>query len=155
MSCFPSGVAVVTTVDEQDRPRGMTCTSLTSVSLRPPTLLVCLAAGSGTLTALRQSRVFGVNLLHAGGRAAAELFASPAVNRFAAVRWTQAAALGVPWLVDDAAAIAECAVSAIQEVGDHSVVFGEVVAVGATGKRAPLLYGLREFSVWRPGEPGG
>src|SRR5439155_979792 len=44
MSAFPTGVAVVTTTDADGRPHGMTCSSVCSVTLEPPTLLVCLRA---------------------------------------------------------------------------------------------------------------
>lgn len=53
MCSFPTGVTVVTTLDAAGEPFGMTCTSMTSVTLRPPTLLVCLRVGSATLEAVR------------------------------------------------------------------------------------------------------
>jgi flavin reductase (DIM6/NTAB) family NADH-FMN oxidoreductase RutF len=39
MGCWTTGVAVITTVDRNGRPHGMTVNSLTSVSLDPPLLL--------------------------------------------------------------------------------------------------------------------
>ena len=49
MSSYPTGVAVVTAIDDDGNPHGMTCTSLASVALNPPTLLVSFQRTSGTL----------------------------------------------------------------------------------------------------------
>jgi len=144
MSAFPTGVAVVTAVGHAGRPHGLTCTSLTSVTLDPPTLLVCLDLRSGTLAAARHGGCFAVNLLHVRARRAAEVFASPTPDRFSQVAWRPSVRTGQPWLSDDAFAMAECVVADATVVGDHAVVFGEVVHVEQTPDR-PLLYGMRRF----------
>jgi flavin reductase (DIM6/NTAB) family NADH-FMN oxidoreductase RutF len=150
MSGFPTGVAVITTVDASGLPRGMTCTSLTSVTVRPPTLLVCLDVHSGTLAALAHRGMFAVNLLHADAGPAAVAFASGDADRFARVRWRTSADFGLPWLVEAAGAVAQCVVTDVRIVGDHAVVFGEVRGVRSVDDRAPLLYGLRQYSAWVP-----
>lgn len=144
MSAFPTGVTVVTSIDKSGRPRGMTCSSLSSVTLVPPTLLTCLRTGSATLDAVMDHGGFAVNLLHAQGRRAAELFSSTVGDRFSLVRWRPSCS-GLPWLVADAFAVAECIVSGMVEVGDHTVVFGEVKEV-VMAHGTPLLYGMRRFS---------
>jgi flavin reductase (DIM6/NTAB) family NADH-FMN oxidoreductase RutF len=153
MSTYFTGVAVITALDDDGRPHGLTCNSLTSVTLSPPTLLVCLHVRSGTLAATRSSAGFAVNLLHAGGRRVAELFASAAPDRFDQVCWRGSARLGLPWLVDDAHAMAECRVADTLPVGDHIVVLGRVVGV-ESGPGSPLLYGMRTFTP-TPLVPGG
>ena len=60
-----AGVSVVTALGD-DGPCGMTASSVTSVSLRPPLLLVSLAESSRTLAAIRSRRAFGVHLLRDG-----------------------------------------------------------------------------------------
>ena len=144
MSAFPTGVAVVTSMDSSGQPRGMTCSSLSSVTLAPPTLLVSLRTDSATLGAVRHHGGFAVNLLHARGRAAATLFSSAAQDRFSRVRWHPSRS-GLPWLVADAFALADCTVSGMAEVGDHTVVFGAVEEV-IMAHDTPLLYGMRRFS---------
>jgi flavin reductase (DIM6/NTAB) family NADH-FMN oxidoreductase RutF len=151
MSGFPTGVAVVTSVDAGGAPWGTTCSSLVSVTMQPPTLLVCLDLRSATLAALTRREMFAVNLLHAGGRSAAVTFAARDPQRFARVRWRPTADFGLPWLVDAAGALAQCTVTQVRPVGDHAVVFGEVRAVGGEDGRAPLLYGRRRYAAW----PGG
>jgi flavin reductase (DIM6/NTAB) family NADH-FMN oxidoreductase RutF len=152
MSAFPSGVAVVTALDAQSRPRGMTCTSLSSVTVRPPTLLVCLNTASGTLAALLERGRFAVNLLHVRGRATAEVLSAPVPDRFARVDWRPSPVLGAPWLATDAFAVAECELGDTRLVGDHMVVFGVVVNIVRT-EDTPLLYGMRRFAAWHA-EPG-
>lgn len=146
MSAFPTGVTVVTGLDAEGTPRGMTCTSITSVTLSPPTLLVCLRNGSGTLEAVAWTGGFAVNLLHEGGRSAAELFSGPDPHRFSRVRWTHSY-FGFPWLIDDAFAVADCQVSGWHEVGDHTVVLGEISKITQIAG-TPLLYGQRRFAAW-------
>jgi len=147
MSAFCTGVTVITSVDRDGRPHGLTCTSLASVTLTPPTLLVCLNHTSGTLSALNESGSFAVNLLHERGQRAAEVFASRAADRFDQVSWKRTDQVGQLWLTEDAFAVAECVVSRTVPVGDHVVVFGRVVNVEQTAD-APLLYGMRTFSTW-------
>ncbi len=148
MSTFPKGVAVLTSIDDNGRPCGMTCSSLASVTLRPPTLLVSLRTGSATLRAVQYHGAFAVNLLHVRGRRAAELFSSAVDDRFGSVRWLRSWS-GLPWLIADAFALAECVVSGASEVGDHMVVFGEVGEM-VVAQDTPLLYGMRRFSAWCP-----
>jgi len=156
MSTFPTGVAVVTTADPERGPSGMTCTSLTSVTVSPPTLLVCLRAGSATASAVRRRGSFEVNLLHTRGRRAAAVFAGAVPDRFEQVPWRWSPT-ELPWLVRDAFALADCRVGGCADVGDHTVVLGEVVSV-VTRRDLPLLYGLRRFADWDPAavpEPDG
>ncbi|MFI7453016.1 flavin reductase family protein [Nonomuraea sp. NPDC049714] len=150
MSAFPTGVAVITAVDAGGRPHGMTCTSLTSVTVSPPVLLTCLDVRSGTLGAVLDGGAFAVNLLRAGSRHTAELFASVASDRFDRAAWRPSRLLGVPWLHADSFARAECAVKETVVVGDHVIVLGDVVSVDQE-RDVPLLYGLRGFAHW-PGE---
>lgn len=148
MSTFPSGVAVITTVGADGSPRGLTCSSLTSVTIRPPTLLVCVHNSSGTLEALLGRGMFAVNLLHGRGRAVAELFASGRPDRFSEVDWSHTPAHALPQLTADAHAVAECRVARALVVGEHTVVLGEVVGVRRQQEAPPLLYGTRRFGVW-------
>ncbi|MFJ4775278.1 flavin reductase family protein [Streptomyces sp. NPDC088762] len=148
MSEFPTGVSAVTTRDLDGEPRGMTCSSVTSVSLDPPTLLVCLRAGSPTLQALLNSGSFSVNFLHAEARETAELFASGNPDRFALVPWEQPPGAGGPHLVRDAHTVADCEVVLTQRMGDHVTVFGAARRITRQHSHPPLLYGQRQFRSW-------
>jgi len=152
MSSFPTGVAVVTSVGADHSPRGATCSSLASITLDPPTLLVSLTTRSGTLAAILQRRCFAVNLLHARARRTAEIFSSPVADRFRHVPWRPTDAEGLPWLERDTLAVAECTVAQLLAVGDHTLVLGEVSNVLMLPD-VPLLYGMRQFSTWQIGVP--
>src|SRR3954452_9117821 len=96
MCAFPSGVSVVPTRDEDDSPRGLTCSALCSVSVEPPTLLVCIANHSGTLTAMLCRGVFAINFLHGSGRGAARLFSSAGPDRFSRIAWRPSRTWNLP-----------------------------------------------------------
>jgi flavin reductase (DIM6/NTAB) family NADH-FMN oxidoreductase RutF len=154
MARFPTGVAIITSMADDGRPWGMTCSSLCSVTLSPPTLLVCLRESSPTLAALLEHGGFAVNLLHDGAKTTAELFASGAPDRFDSVRWSTSGAAAGPHLVDDAHMIVDCDLRRADVVGDHTVVYGEVSGVRRRPPRPPLLYGLHGYASW-PGEGVG
>src|SRR4051794_23219207 len=63
MGQFATGVTVVTSRDRAGAPVGTTANAVTSVSLDPPLVLVCLDRTSLTLRALRGHRAFAVNVL--------------------------------------------------------------------------------------------
>src|SRR4051794_23476749 len=95
---LPTGVTVLTTSGRAGR-RGMTATSFTSVSNRPPLISVCLRAESRTLAMIAVNGVFAVNVLGAGQEPLLWAFAAPArgddADAFADVRH-RTAATGAP-----------------------------------------------------------
>ncbi|MFF4077785.1 flavin reductase family protein [Streptomyces sp. NPDC001777] len=153
MRGFPTGVAVVTAVDLDGTPWGMTCSSVCSVALEPPTLLVCLRAASPTLAAVLARGELAVNLLHEEARATAELFASGDPGRFGRVRWRRDAGAAGPHLWEEAHAVADCRAGMTQPVGDHVALFAEVVRVTRQEDCRPLLYGLRAYGRWPDTQP--
>ncbi|MFE5810269.1 flavin reductase family protein [Streptomyces sp. NBC_01232] len=148
MSEFPTGVCAVTARDLDGEPWGMTCSSVTSVALAPPTLLVNLRVGSPTLRSLLNSGSFSVNFLHAEAQETAELFASGNPDRFALTPWEQPPGPGGPHLVRDAHTVADCEVVLTQRMGDHVTVYGEVRRISRQHSLPPLLYGQRQFRSW-------
>ena len=150
MAGFPTGVSVVTTMSDGG-PRGMTCSSLCSVTLNPPTLLVCLRSASPTLAAVLHRNAFAVNLLDEGAEEVAQLFASGTPDKFDRVNWRIDPAWGGPRLPSAAHAAANCRVVRTELVGDHVVVFGEVDDLWWGGNTDPLLYGRRRYAAWPSG----
>jgi flavin reductase (NADH) len=148
MAGFPTGVAIVATITPDGSPIGMTCSSVCSVTVAPPTLLVCIRENSPTLAAMQRRGTFTVNLLHHEAQITAELFASGDPDRFDAVSWFAEPGHGNPHLYDDAHAIADCLVSRIEFSGDHTLVFGVVRQVSHRPGQRPLLHGMRQYSAW-------
>jgi flavin reductase (DIM6/NTAB) family NADH-FMN oxidoreductase RutF len=145
MGAFPTGVAVVTALDEGG-PRGLTISSFCSVSLEPPLVLVCVDQASNTLPALRQAGGFSVNFLAHGREALAIRFASKADEKFEGVAWAvPEAPEGGPVLIEDCSAYAVCLTREAFEAGDHWVFLGEVVEGGVIEGRSPLVYHRRTY----------
>ncbi|MEY9875818.1 flavin reductase (DIM6/NTAB) family NADH-FMN oxidoreductase RutF [Streptacidiphilus sp. MAP12-33] len=153
MTRFPSGVSVITALDDEGLPRGLTCSSLASVALSPPTVVVCLRSASPSLVAVLDSGQFVLNLLHEDAQATSDLFASGATDRFERVEWRLPLGAGGPHLVNDSIAIADCRVVRTLEVGDHTAVFGEVQRLAVEEGAEPLLYGLRRYGRWSDTAP--
>ena len=86
MSAFPTGVAIVTTLEPDGTPRGLTTNAVTSVSAEPPILLVCVDRNSRTLPALLHTKRFVVNFMRSDHVEICQLFASKADDKFAAWR---------------------------------------------------------------------
>ena len=97
MSAFPTGVAIVTTLEPDGTPRGLTTNAVSSVSAEPPILLVCVDRESRTLPALLHTKRFVVNFMRDDHAGICELFASKADDKFSQVPWTPGLG-GVPVL---------------------------------------------------------
>ncbi|PZG31640.1 oxidoreductase [Spongiactinospora gelatinilytica] len=151
MGRFATGVAVVTTSFD-GTPHGMTVNSLTSVSLEPPLLLVCLTIGARSTDAVTHSGRFAVNILSARQEQLALRFARPGEDHFAGLDVTHERH-GVP-VIPDAFAHLECAVERHFVAGDHLVVVGEVHTI-CEREGEPLGYLAGKFSdiVPRGSEP--
>ena len=133
---FASGVTIVT-VAADDGLHGMTASAFASVSLDPPLVLVCLDKASRTLTLLRDTGTFAVNVLEAGQAEASQAFARPGLKPFASIPHRRGAN-SAP-VLDDAIAVLECTTYRVFEAGDHEVVLGEVTAARTAGGE-PLVY---------------
>jgi flavin reductase (DIM6/NTAB) family NADH-FMN oxidoreductase RutF len=83
MGAFPTGVTVVTALDEHGEPRGLTSSATCNVSAELPLMLVYVDKRSNTQPALRHGGKFVVNFLNAGRGDLSNLFASKAADRFA------------------------------------------------------------------------
>ena len=138
LGCFATGVTVVTTLDADGQPVGLTANSFTSVSLDPPLLLVCIAKSAGSLAAMEAAENFAVNVLHIGQQPTSNLFARSGEDRFAATPWSRGHN-GAP-LLSGALVNFECRRHALHEGGDHVILVGEVIRARFEPRRDPLLY---------------
>jgi flavin reductase len=138
---FVTGVGVMTTATDAVV-HGMTANAFTSVSLDPPLVLVCVDREAVMAGLVQRSGAFGVSVLAADQAGLSAAFADPARplgdEQFDDVP-TFAGLTGVP-LLADAIAWIETRVWKIHDGGDHLIVVGEVVALGATDVGDPLLY---------------
>ncbi|MBJ3776728.1 flavin reductase family protein [Acuticoccus mangrovi] len=141
-AAWPSGVAVVTTVDRHGRPKGLTMTAVTALSLEPQQFLICVDDGSSTLAPLLDAGRFCINFLGKGQEDVARLFASKREDKFGALGWSLDA-IGMP-AIHGAVAQAGCDVVAVHDGGDHRIIIGGLRAAAISGG-APLLYHSGRF----------
>jgi flavin reductase (DIM6/NTAB) family NADH-FMN oxidoreductase RutF len=115
---FASGVAIITTRDE-GIDYGVTVNAISSLSLVPPMMLVCLNRESRTQSAINRSRSFSVNILSESQGDLAVRFATSVDDKFEGVSLARGE-LGNP-LLDDALAHLECRVIEQVSGGTHRV----------------------------------
>ena len=139
MRRLTSTVTVVTALDKGARVR-MTASSITSLTVNPPALLVCVNRSASLHACLDVGASFCVNLLASGQREIPAVFAGGLAGeaRFAHGVWT-ADDHGVPRL-EDAQANVSCSVDRMLSYGTHSIVIGRVEAVRIAGAVDPLLF---------------
>lgn len=138
LGCFPTGVAIVTTMSEEHGPIGLAISSFNSVSMDPPLILWSLALKAASLPIFHASNGFVINVLSADQVDLPRVFSSPVDDRFAGVDWHEGI-IGDP-VLDDAAAVIECRTYARYDGGDHEIILGEVLRHASTD-RIPLVYG--------------
>jgi flavin reductase (DIM6/NTAB) family NADH-FMN oxidoreductase RutF len=142
MGHFATGVCVVSTRRADGAAVGTTVNAVSSVSLEPPLLLVCLARDSETLAALRRRGRFAVNVLCEEQREHSRRFASKGASACAHEVCFDEHALGVPCLPESLATIV-CELHSVCDGGDHEVVLGRALAMSSAGdgaELAPLLF---------------
>lgn len=135
---YPTGVAVVTAIDDTGRPVGMVVGSFTSVSLDPPLVAYLPTRTSSSYARLRTSRHFCVNVLAADQQDLCGRFASRAEDKFEGVDW-EPAAQGSPVLAGAVGWI-ECEVAEELDGGDHAIVVGRVLDLAVQRPTLPLLF---------------
>lgn len=135
---FPTGVVVITGIDEAGEPAGMVVGSFTSVSLDPPLVAYLPMRTSGSYQRLRTSSHFCVNILAADQQDLCGRFASRVADKFAGVDWRPAPS-GAPILPGVIGWI-DCEVSQEVEGGDHMIVMGKVHDLAVERPTLPLLF---------------
>jgi flavin reductase (DIM6/NTAB) family NADH-FMN oxidoreductase RutF len=141
MGSFPSGVSVVTVTDLDGTPRGLTCSSVCSVSLEPAMLLVCVNKNSNTLPVLEERGSFVVNFLCEQSADIARICASKAADKFSGVRWRMAEyADNAPILIDHITAYAECRIIQAVDGGDHIILIARILTGATYPAKQPMIY---------------
>jgi flavin reductase (DIM6/NTAB) family NADH-FMN oxidoreductase RutF len=141
MRHLAGGVSVIT-VGRGNDIAGMTVTSVSSLSVDPPSLIVSINRASSSWPLLKHHGVFGVNILTADQLEIAERFTGKGglkgAERFAGAEWITGAS-GVPLLAGALAAI-DCEVEDIVERHSHAVVIGRVRDMRLSSRTAALAY---------------
>lgn len=141
MRHLTGGVSIITAGRGRDI-TGMTVTSVTSLSVEPPTLLVSINRDASSFPLIKRHGAFGVNILNADQLDIAERFAGKGglkgADRFAGSQWVTSVS-GVPLLVG-ALSVFDCEVEEILERHSHGIVIGRVRDVRNSTRNAALAY---------------
>ena len=143
MGQFVSGVTVVSAVRDGVK-HAMTATAVSSVSLDPPLILVCVSRASRFHDAVMSAKTWCVSLLAADQEHLARHFANRGrdlLSQFDRVPHIASPASGTP-LISGAVAWLECTTYGQYDGGDHTILVGEVVRASGDepGVRVPLSY---------------
>jgi flavin reductase (DIM6/NTAB) family NADH-FMN oxidoreductase RutF len=141
MRHLTGGVSVITAGRGRNI-SGMTVTSVSSLSVDPPALIVSINREASSWPLIRRYGTFGVNILTSDQIDVAERFTGKGglkgADRFAGAEWATRAS-GSPLLVDALAAI-DCEVEDIIERHSHAIVIGRVLDVMVSARSAALAY---------------
>ena len=134
---FATGVTIITCVDAQGEPVGLTANSFNALSLDPPLVLWSLRLQSVQLAAFQQAGGFVVNVLARQQLELSRRFASKLEDRFESGSWSTGMA-GAPVLAG-CVAVFQCEMVSQQDAGDHVLFIGRVLSLSQQAL-APLVY---------------
>ncbi|TMA47823.1 MAG: flavin reductase family protein [Deltaproteobacteria bacterium] len=137
MGLFATGVTIVTTRDGQGNVYGLTANAVTSLSLAPPLLLVCVDKKAETYAHFFDSKCFIVNILSEDQEALSARFAKSGGDKFTGVPY-HLGRLGTPALYGTLGHV-ECRIVETHEGGDHVIHVGAVEHAELRGG-APLIF---------------
>jgi flavin reductase (DIM6/NTAB) family NADH-FMN oxidoreductase RutF len=121
---FATGVTIVTTRHPDGKLEGLTANSFSAVSLDPPLVLWSLRREAPSLRSFAASGRFAVNVLGAHQRELSRQFATPSLDKFAAV--AHECGLGGCPLIEGSLAQFECRLEETVAGGDHLIFIGRV-----------------------------
>ncbi|MBV9233865.1 MAG: flavin reductase family protein [Candidatus Eremiobacteraeota bacterium] len=137
MRHVPTSVTVVTSLKDGE-PRGITVNAFASVSLTPPSLLICINREARSYLFISTSRVFCVNVLAGNQRRLAEHFSGKVRERqFTDIPY-RTDVTGAP-VLEGTVAHFDCEVAHEYHFGSHSILIGHVLSSG-TRSGPPLGY---------------
>ena len=129
---------------------GMSATAVTSLSVDPPYLLVCVNKSTATHRALSRGGRFCINVLRSFHSHLSQAFSGKLAgeDRFRLGAW-QEAEDGLPFL-SDAQANLFCEVERITDYGTHTIFIGLVYTAIVHADVDPLLYQDGKYVIARP-----
>jgi len=124
LSCFATGVTIVTALDAKGEKVGITVSSFNSVSLEPPLILWSVGVDSMSYDVFTSAKYFAVHVLALDQEELSDRFAQSGNNKFATLDCSEGIH-GVPILPEFAACL-ECSTEHIYPGGDHKIIVGRV-----------------------------
>ena len=138
---FVTGVTVVTAMDDET-PRGLAVNAFASISLDPPTVMVCVQRTSSTHDCLFATDHLAINILSTRQLDVVNTFAGKSPDKFAGLDW-QPGPFGSP-LIARSSARMEAEIRERLQASTHTVFICRVVHAEATDLPA-LVYSTGRF----------
>jgi len=134
---YTTGVAIITCMDADGSPVGLTANSFSSLSLDPPLVLWSLRSQSSQMAAFSQAQHFAINVLAEAQVELSRRFSSSTLDRFTEGAW--APGIGGAPVLSACVAVFECETASQQPAGDHVLFIGRVLAV-LEAQLPPLVF---------------
>lgn len=144
---FVTGVTIVTTLDKQGRPFGVTANSFSSVSLDPPLVVWSQGLKAYSYPIFNGAERFVINILARNQLELSRRFSSPIEDRFAGTDTLQGID-GLP-IIAGCVAFLECRKVASFPGGDHTLYLGEVENFESSN-RDPLAFSRGQYEAISP-----
>jgi flavin reductase (DIM6/NTAB) family NADH-FMN oxidoreductase RutF len=138
---FVTGVTVVTAMDEAT-PRGLAVNAFASISLDPPTVMVCVQRTSSTHDCLFRASHLAINILSTDQLDVVSRFAAKSEDKFSGLDW-EPGPLGSP-LIGRSSAQMEVEIRERLQATTHTVFICRVVHA-AVSDRTPMVYSAGRF----------
>ena len=140
IGCFATGVTVITAARGSEV-RGMTANAVTSVTLEPLLLLVCVDKRTITYRFMEESGAFAVNILAEDQEQISRALASrDSEEARRLVGYTYRRGVTGSPILEGCVAYVECQVTEVFPGGDHSIFIGRVEDGGILREVQPLLF---------------
>jgi flavin reductase (DIM6/NTAB) family NADH-FMN oxidoreductase RutF len=136
---------VVVTAWLDGRAWGMTVTACCSISAAPPRVLVSLRSDTRSRALICERGAFGVSILGSRHKAVAELAARTGSPKFVDAYCGEAESANAQPRIEAALSHLECRLATTFEVGDHTLVVGEVESAVIAPAADPLVYFDRAY----------
>ena len=137
LSKFATGVTIVSTIDDDGKPVGMTVNSFTSVSLDPPLVLWNIGINQPSYDIFLNAKGYSVSILSKNQRDICNLFSSSVDNKFNNIDFVLSDN-GFP-IIQKSLAWFDCLKWNNYPGGDHQILVGEVINFQAN-ENDPLIF---------------
>ena len=142
---FPTGVTVITAVDQNGEPIGCTASSFNSVSMDPALVLWSVDKGAFSAKTFENTEYFAVNVLSETQVAMSNRFAGRGEDKFKDVAYSLG--LGNAPLFEGCGAQFECKTWNVFEGGDHLIIVGEVLNYSHDDSTMPLVFSSGSYAI--------
>ncbi|WP_114639320.1 flavin reductase family protein [Polynucleobacter necessarius] len=140
---FATGVTVITCIDEEQNPHGITISSFNTVSLEPPLILWSLKKQSRLMPWVEVGKKHLIHVLERSQEDLAMHFATVKQNQFVNISH-QLATSGLTQ-INHCVAYYECETISVHAGGDHNIIVAKVINLKNHPEKAPLIFARSKF----------